>query len=294
MAVVQAGSMGRAARQLHVAQPNISNSVANLERALGVRLLDRGRQGVAATPYGRAVIDCGVAIFDDLRQGLSKIRFLADPTAGEVRIGTTAFLAESFVSAVIDRVSKRYPRVSFHIVARPETLRRELSERQVDLLITRRFDYLADDQFDFELLFHDPFVVAAGARNEWVRRRGYGLADLVKERWVLPPPGMGPWSVALESFRKIGLDFSGPTVVADLPEVRIGLLATGRFLTIFPASVLKFPARREGIKVLRVELPVSSVPVGIVTLKNRTLSPVAQIFREYVHDIAKPLAKQKG
>ena len=78
MAVVQAGSMGRAARQLHVAQPNISNSVANLERALGVRLLDRGRQGVAATPYGRAVIDCGVAIFDDLRQGLSKIRFLAD------------------------------------------------------------------------------------------------------------------------------------------------------------------------------------------------------------------------
>jgi len=145
IAVVKAGSMGKAARQLNVAQPNISNSVANLERALGVRLLDRGRQGVDATAYGRALIDCGVSIFDDLHQGLSKIRFLADPTAGEVRIGTTAFLAASFVSAVIDRVSKRYPRVSYHIVARPETLRRELTERQVDLLITRRFDYLADN-----------------------------------------------------------------------------------------------------------------------------------------------------
>jgi DNA-binding transcriptional LysR family regulator len=254
-------------------------------------LLDRGRQGVEATDYGRALIDCGVAIFDDLRQGLSRIKFLADPTAGEVRIGTTAFLAASLVSAVIDRVSKRYPRIAFRIVARPETLRRELSERQLDLLITRRFDYLADDQFDFELLFHDPFVVAAGARNPWVRRRGYGLADLVKERWVLPPQGMGLWSVARESFRKIGLDLSGATVVADLPEIRVGLLATGRFLTIFPASVLKFPAKRQGIKVLPVEVPVSSVPVGIVTLKNRTLSPVAQIFREYAREIARPLAQ---
>jgi DNA-binding transcriptional LysR family regulator len=294
MAVVRAGSMGKAARQLNVAQPNISSSVANLERSLGVRLLDRRRQGVEATDYGRALLDCGVAIFDDLRQGLSKIKFLADPAAGEVRIGTTAFLAASFVSAIIDRFSKRYPRVVFRIVARPETLHRELSERQVDLLITRRFNYLADEQLNFEVLFDDPFVVAAGAQNPWVRRRRFGLADLLNERWVLPPPESGVWSVAVESFRSSGLDFPGAAVIADLPEIRIGLLANGRFLSIFPASVLKFPTRRHEIKVLPVELPAPSVPVGIVTLKNRTLTPVAQVFSEYAREMAKPLAKQSG
>ena len=76
-------------------------------------------------------------------------------------------------------------------------------------------------------------------------------------------------------------------------EVRISLLATGRFLTIFSASALRFPTRRPEIKVLPVELPIARVPIGIVTLKNRTLSPVARLFIEHAREVAKPLAKGK-
>ena len=117
MTVVQAGSMGKAAQRLNTSQPNISRSIADLEHALGVRLLDRHRQGVEPTEYGRALLDGGVAVFDDLRQAVKNIEFLADPTAGEVRIGCNPSLAASFVSAVIDRLSRRYPRIVFHLVA---------------------------------------------------------------------------------------------------------------------------------------------------------------------------------
>ena len=116
MTVVQAGSMGKAAQRLNTTQPNISRSIADLEYALGVRLLDRHRQGVEPTEYGRALLDCGVAVFDDLRQGVKNIEFLADPGAGEVRIGSSPSSAESFVSAVIKRLSRRYPRIVFHLV----------------------------------------------------------------------------------------------------------------------------------------------------------------------------------
>src|SRR6267378_2799742 len=102
MTVVQAGSMGKAAQRLNTTQPNISRSIAELEHTLGVRLLDRHRQGIEPTAYGRALLDCGVAVFDDLRQGVKNIEFLNDPTAGDVRIGSIAPLATSFVSAVID------------------------------------------------------------------------------------------------------------------------------------------------------------------------------------------------
>ena len=61
---------------------------------------------------------------------MQNIEFLADPTAGEVRIGSIVPLAASFVSAVIDRLSRRYPRIVFHLVATDaDTLHRELSER---------------------------------------------------------------------------------------------------------------------------------------------------------------------
>ena len=131
---------GQGGALLNTTQPTISRSIAELEHALGVRLLDRNRQGVEPTEYGRALLDGGVAVFDDLRQAVKNIEFLADPTAGEVRIGCTPFLAASFVSAVVDRLSRRYPRIVFHLVTGyAETLHRELSERNVDLLITRRF-----------------------------------------------------------------------------------------------------------------------------------------------------------
>src|SRR6266853_5340471 len=133
MSVVQAGSMGKAASLLNTTQSAISRSIMELEHAVGVRLLDRSRQGVEPTEYGRALLDGGVAVFDNLRQAVKNIEFLADPTAGEVRIGCTPILAASFVSAVVDRLSRRYPRIVFHLVtAYLEPLRRELSERKVD------------------------------------------------------------------------------------------------------------------------------------------------------------------
>ena len=293
MTVVQAGSMGKAAQRLNTTQPNISRSIADLEHALGVRLLDRHRQGVEPTEYGRALLSCGVTVFDDLRQGVKKIEFLADPTAGEARVGCNPFLAASFVSAVIDRLSRRYPRIVFDLVAtETETLHRELNERNVDLLVTWRLSHFADEQLGFEPLFDDSYVVVASARHPWVRRRGIELAELVKEPWVLPPPQSVLGSVFKEAFRVAGLDYPRASVFAIPLEVRISLLATGRFLTIFPASILRFLTTRPEIKVLPVELPMARVPTGIVTLKNRTLSPVAQLFIEHAREVAKPRTRR--
>src|SRR5499426_2157407 len=138
MTVMQSGSMRKAAQSLNITQPAISRSIAELENALGVRLLNRHRKGIEATEYGRALLDCGVAVFDDLRQGVKTIEFLADPTTGQLRIGNTLVSDPGFIAAVIDRLSRRYPRMVFHVVpAGPDILHRELNERKLDLVITR-------------------------------------------------------------------------------------------------------------------------------------------------------------
>src|SRR6476620_6014823 len=113
MTVVQAGSMGKAARLLNTTQPNVSRSISDLEKTFGVRLLDRQQQGVEPTDYGRVLLDCGVAVFDDLRLGVKNIELLADPTAGEVRIGSNPLLAASFVSTIIDSLARRHSRLKF-------------------------------------------------------------------------------------------------------------------------------------------------------------------------------------
>jgi DNA-binding transcriptional LysR family regulator len=294
MTVAQAGSMRKAAQSLNTVQPAISRSIAELEQTLGVRLLDRHRQGVMPTEYGRALIDCGVAVFDDLRQGVKNIEFLADPAAGEARVGCNPFIAASFVSSVIDRVSKQYPRIGFHVVgAEAEALHRDLRERNIDLLVAWRFDLGGDDDLAFEPLYDDHYAVLAGTKNPWTRRRRIELAELMNESWALPPPNTVIGSVATAAFRASGLNFPNVTVSTITPELRISLLATGRFLTIFPTSVLRFAARRADIKVLPIQLPMARVSLGVVTLKGRTLSPVAQLFINFARQVAKPLANRK-
>src|SRR5207302_227840 len=84
--VVQQGSMAKAAVQLGVSQPAVSKVISDLEHALGVQLLDRSTKGVEPTVYGRALLKRGKAAFDELRQGVRDIEFLADPATGEVKI----------------------------------------------------------------------------------------------------------------------------------------------------------------------------------------------------------------
>ena len=295
MTVVQAGSMGKAAQRLNTSQPNVSRSIADLEHALGVRLLDRHRKGVEPTRCGRALLDGGAAVFDELRQAVKNIEFLADPAAGEVRVGSIPPLAASFVSVVIDRLARRYPRIVFDcLTALTEALHRELHERNVDLLIARRFGALADARLDFQFLFDDSYVVAAGMQNPWARRRRIALADLVGESWLLPPPESVPGAVLRDAMRAAGLAYPRASVLTNSAEVRMNLLAGSRFLTIFATSTLRFSTQRPEIKVLPVELPGARVPVGIITLKNRTLDPVARLFIDTAVEVAKPRAEGKG
>src|ERR1043166_5838188 len=114
--VVDAGSMAKAASILRMSQPSISEAIANLEAALSVRLLDRSPRGIEPTIYANALLQRGRVVFDELNQGVREIEYLADPTVGEVRIGSPENLASGFVPAVIDELSRRYPKITFQVL----------------------------------------------------------------------------------------------------------------------------------------------------------------------------------
>jgi DNA-binding transcriptional LysR family regulator len=291
LAVAKSGSMGKAASELAMSQPAVSKAIADLEYALGVPVLDRGPKGVEPTDYGRALLKCGVAVFDDLRQGIKAIEFIADPTAGELSVGCNEPLAAGFVAAIIDRLSPRYPKAVFKVVTTdPLQLRdRELRERKIDLAVMPRIEPAQPD-LHTEQLFDDRHVVLASAKSKWARRRHLTLAELVAEPWVLPPPDGPIWLYLTAAFRAAGLEPPAAEVVTFSIPLHQSLLATGRFLTTLPVSMLHLHAHLP-FKVLPIKFPASPRPMGIVTLKNRTLSPLAVRFIECAREVAKSLPK---
>jgi DNA-binding transcriptional LysR family regulator len=189
--VVQAGSMAKAAARLGMSQPSISEAIATLEAALRVRLLDRSPRGVEPTMYATALLRRGHVVFDELTQGVRDIEFLANPSAGTVRIGCNESLAAGFVSAAIDRMSRMYPKILFHLTPAQPAARqfRELRERSVDLMVGRILHPPLDDDLDTHVLFEDRYLVVAGSSSPWTRRRKIAFEELMNDPWVQIPSG---------------------------------------------------------------------------------------------------------
>src|SRR5436853_7876496 len=82
LAVADAGSMAKAAKQLAISQPAISRTIADAEQALGLPLFDRSRQGVRPTHYGDALVKRGFAAFDESAPAETRVACLADPSRG--------------------------------------------------------------------------------------------------------------------------------------------------------------------------------------------------------------------
>ena len=142
LAVAEHGNMAKAADALAISRPVVSKTILDLESTLGVRLFDRSSQGVETTLYGRALLRRSVAVFDELRQSVEEIQFLADPAAGELRIGCNETMAAGFVAATIASLAKRHPRLTFRMeLGAANTLLVPLRERKCELVIARQFRY---------------------------------------------------------------------------------------------------------------------------------------------------------
>jgi DNA-binding transcriptional LysR family regulator len=292
LAVIQWGSMAQAARHLSTSQPVVSKTIAELEQALGVRLLDRTPQGIVPTMYGRALMSRGLTIFDELREGIKELEFLADPAAGELRVGSPETMNAGLLPAIAERLAARHPRVVLHVVQANTVTEefRELRERTVDLMLGRVSRPL-DEDLAAEVLYEDRLFVVAAADSRWARRRRLTLADLAGEPWVSAPADSIVGAFLPQVFAAQGLDPPKVTVVSYSMYLRNMLLASGRHVAVLPGSVLRFSAERFGLRALPIRLPSSRASISIITLKGRTLSPVARVFADCAREVAKPVAR---
>ncbi len=281
--VVRLGSMGKAALDLGVSQPAVSEVIADLEHALGVRLFDRTPLGVDPTVHGSSLERHVLAAFDELRQGIKDIEFLSDPTVGEVRIGCPESISAAILQPICETFTQQYPRVVLDVdTVNTLSFAQKLRDRRLDVVLARGGWPLEDEQlisdFNVATLYDDRLVIAASSRSRWARRRKIDIAELRDEQWVLTSGDRLNYQVITNAFRMRGVETPKIGMKTISVHLRASMVATGRFITTFPRSVLDLHAERFGLKMLPVDLPNSNWPVKIATLRNRSMSAVVKKF----------------
>jgi DNA-binding transcriptional LysR family regulator len=292
LAVVQHGSMIKAASQLNVSQPAISDAIATLETALGVRLLERSRKGVEPTPYGALLLKYGRMAIDDLRQGIKEIEFLADPTAGELRIVCTDTIANGLLVPIIQLLGQRHPRVRLDVAqfARPLYGFAELEERKADLAMVRLDPGTSfASTLDVQELLDDRYCVVASRQSPLTRADKIDLPDLTYARWVMPPSEVlaGGASISTpirQAFVDAGLQPPEITITTFSVFLRTTMVASGSYLSVLPESVLRL--HTDKLCELPTALAMPNWPLAIVTIKSRAPNPAVGLFVEIAREIA--------
>jgi DNA-binding transcriptional LysR family regulator len=292
IAVSESGSMAKASERLAITHPVVSKTISDLEQSLGVRLFDRNSQGVELTIYGRALLKCGVAVFNELRQGISELESLTDPNSGELRIGCPEIMLAGVLPALAEQFLEQYSNVRLHVVHADTALQQfhALRDRNVELLIGRFPRPFVEEDLVAEELFNEPFLAFAGQQSKWARRRRVRLADLIEEPWVLPPYESIPGALIAEIFRSNELQPPRARVVSLSVQLTATLVASGKYIGLLPASVLYFSARRLALKILPVTPSEERSAGGIITARGRTLSPLAERFVTCARGIARSMS----
>lgn len=288
--------MARASVHLHMTQPAVTKVIANLEAFFGARLFDRSTRGVDITAFGAELLKTGASVFDELRQGARNIEALADPSSGELRIGGLVSTTAVLLPKIIQRFSKRYPRVVFEVDDLPASTNMQsvLRERRYDVVLTRLVKPLSAYKSDasVDILFDDRIVIVAGKHSKWARRRKLDISELIHEPWILAPSHTWNYTCLAEAFHRHSLDMPTAKVVTLSMPLRAELVANGPYVTAIAVSALQSILLRSMLEVLPVTLPKRLGPVAILTLKNRTLVPVAERFIETAREVATSLGER--
>jgi len=293
LAVIEEGSMAKAAARLAVSRPVVSRAIADLERALGVPLLDRGPEGVTPTRYGEALLHRARAVFDELRQGAEDVATLADPNAATLRISSSPINEAGLLPRVIERLALRYPRMRFvTFTGSVATRMNALRERRVDLALARAHAEDPGPDFVFETLMCERLLVVTADGSPWATWAGRSLAELVDAAWIIAQPELAEGGPVRLAFAAAGVALPERLIVSDSLSFRLSMLQAGQHLTFMPDSAVLLAPRPPWLRVLPVVLPRWRLPVVVATLRHRRPTTATELFIAEAHAVIREIAMQ--
>lgn len=189
VAVAEERNFTRAAERLHLAQQAVSKSVRQLERELGVELLERTTREVRLTPAGAALLTAGRETLAAADAAFARAREVGTALAGKVRIGATPAVGAAVLGEVVDVLRDGAPELSVAALElRPGEISRSLRDRDVDLVLART--WYGGPEVESASLRPTPAILVVPADHPLAERRAVEPAELDGERLLTwSPPG---------------------------------------------------------------------------------------------------------
>lgn len=278
VAVVEAGSVREAARQLFLSQSSVTKSIQQLEQSVGAPLLQRSNHGVAATAAGQALIARARAIENELREARNDIEGIMGMGRGEIRVAASPTVATSVLPRAVLEFKRTRPLVSLqlHEDVYPEVLQ-SVRKGEIDFAICLVGEWVEDETVSFEILLSDR-VTPAVRIDHPLRRRRAKLAELVPYEWVIYRRGRSGRDIFAQTFLCAGLEPPRATIECSSFACLFALVERGDYITLMPEQWLVDRAVARSIGPVETDAKMSAWNVAVICRAQHELSPVCTAF----------------
>ncbi|CAN5176942.1 hydrogen peroxide-inducible genes activator OxyR [soil metagenome] len=275
-AVARSGHFGKAAAHCAISQPALSMQVQELERSLGVQLLERGRNGVILTEGGREIAERAARVLADVRDIVDAARRQGDVLSGPLAFGVIPSLAPYILPRLLPMIRDGFPDLDLHIrETQTQSLLGELADGELDLLLLA----LPVEHPDVETvrLFDDRFLLAMAASHR-MSNRVRATSDLLEnDRLLLLEEGhcMRDQALAFCHLQKVeNINTFGASSLSTLVQ----MVANGLGMTLLPEIAVPLESRHGDIHLMRFSDPE---PQRVIGLAWRKSSPRKRHFAEF-------------
>jgi LysR family transcriptional regulator of abg operon len=289
LAVVDAGSLRAAARELRVTQPALTKSVRQLEQELGAPLVTRSVRGAMPTDAGRAFLARARAVSADLRRAREEIAQLGGAREGTLALGAAPGPALDLLPSVLPRLRLRWREATIRVIdIAPSEVLSALRQGSIDLALSVRLGPLARPGSGcvVEPLYAiQPTIIArrghplAGARR---------LADLREAEWIRTgPDGITP--ALPQALEAAGLPAPRYRIDCQSFLALPALVAQSDLLAVVPSQIAIHEERVRRVVRLRVREPLPERPIGLFRRADVPLTPIARDCAEILRAAAAAL-----
>jgi DNA-binding transcriptional LysR family regulator len=285
LSVAETLHFGKSSQLLHLSQPALSLQIKALEDELGVKLLDRDRQGTKITPAGVVFKAAASKIMEELEVACRQTQWTAAGKLGLIRLGFISTAGQEIVPTLIRAFRKRYPQVEF-------SLRNILTSEQPDLIKNGMLDvgFLRlpidiPESIDITPVHREPFVAIFPLGHPLASKEGIRLRDLRQEKFVMYERVFAPGYHDLV----IGILSRGgviPEVSQTASEMStiVSLVDSGMGVAVVPISAIKHRSAHVATCPILDKVPTSEI--GMVTAKDTDI-PVVRRFYELASELCR-------
>lgn len=284
LAIKSAGNLTRAALELRISQPALSQQLRDVEEKLGMPLFIRHRRGLEATPSGEVMLRLAEALSADLNIAAEELALTAHKDVMPIRIGSMAVTSAGLLAVALGRFAAQSPNATVLVMEGPrETLLEHLRHRRIDLFIGRLPDDDSVHDLESETLFLDGAVVVASARHPLGRRVKLKLEHIEPYGWILPAENTTFYKQIAQSMRVAGLAVP-PARIKSYSMLAIpAVVSTSELIGFLPTSMFASGATSAGLQRLAVDFDWIASPVGVLTHRDlatsERLNSLFQILR---------------